>query len=224
MATLEHRDEVGLAHPVAREHLAGLRLRPGPSLERAVGERDEAPLFVAVTRDELLADTQAGDERPGFVEGHRARRPWIAGATASTVARRDRVVDGFGGVARSTIAPRTDTGPVTSATAGHTLATMVLTVFRARLRPDADLVALEALGARMHALATAAPGFIAYKDFESEDGEAVTIVEFEDEASTRAWAEDPEHRDAQRRGREEFFAEYRIHVCSPIREHRFAQG
>jgi hypothetical protein len=56
---------------------------------------------------------------------------------------------------------------------------MVIVVFRSRLRPDADLAALEVVGARMYELGSAMPGFVSYKDFAAEDGETLTLVEFE---------------------------------------------
>lgn len=98
---------------------------------------------------------------------------------------------------------------------------MVVTVFRSRLRPGIDMAALEKLGMRMYELASAMPGFLSYKDYTSADGESVTLVEFADEASLLAWRNQPEHVDAQRQGRELYFAEYRIQVCSPMREYRF---
>src|SRR5438477_326618 len=56
---------------------------------------------------------------------------------------------------------------------------MVVIVFRSRLRSDADMQALAGLGELMYGLGSQMPGFISYKDFVSEDGENVTIVEVE---------------------------------------------
>ena len=97
---------------------------------------------------------------------------------------------------------------------------MVVIVFRARLREGVNLVALEALGKRMFELASAMPGFVSYKDFSASDGEGVSIVEFENEASVQAWYAHPEHREAQQKGRAEIFSEYRVQVCTPYRERR----
>jgi heme-degrading monooxygenase HmoA len=99
---------------------------------------------------------------------------------------------------------------------------MILTVFRARLRADADSDAAAALNERMVALASAMPGFISYKDYAAEDGENVTIVEFASEAEQLAWRSQAEHRDAQERGRREFFSEYQIQVCRVERAYRFS--
>ena len=45
------------------------------------------------------------------------------------------------------------------------------------------------------------PGYISHKGFWAEDGERVTIVEFEHEEGQRAWRTHPEHIEAQRQGR-----------------------
>jgi heme-degrading monooxygenase HmoA len=65
------------------------------------------------------------------------------------------------------------------------------------------------------------PGFISYKEFAAADGEGVAIVEFESNETLEAWRNHPEHRKAQERGRREFFDDYRIAVCSPIRDYRW---
>jgi heme-degrading monooxygenase HmoA len=101
---------------------------------------------------------------------------------------------------------------------------MVVTVFRSRLRPDADLAAVEAAGARMYELGTAMPGFVGYKDFVAEDGETLTLVEFETEAQLLAWRNHPEHLEVQARARAEFFSEYAITVSEPRRSYHFNQA
>jgi heme-degrading monooxygenase HmoA len=98
---------------------------------------------------------------------------------------------------------------------------MVIVVFRSRLRPGVDVTALEQLGIRMYGLATKMPGFVSYKDFGATDGESVSIVEFESPETLAAWRHHPEHVEAQRLGRERYFAEYRIDVCTPVRGARF---
>jgi heme-degrading monooxygenase HmoA len=99
---------------------------------------------------------------------------------------------------------------------------MILTVFRARLRADADMAAVAAVGERMHALATAMPGFISYKDYTAADGENVTVVEFASAPEQLAWRNQAEHRQAQERGRREFFSEYQIQVCRVERSYAYS--
>jgi heme-degrading monooxygenase HmoA len=98
---------------------------------------------------------------------------------------------------------------------------MVVVVFRARIKPEANLEALAPLATRMYELASSMPGYISYKDFAADDGEHVSIVEFDSLETLAAWREHPEHKRAQERGRSEFFSEYRIQVCSPLRDYGF---
>jgi heme-degrading monooxygenase HmoA len=98
---------------------------------------------------------------------------------------------------------------------------LVVIVFRARLKPGVDMQSLEKVGSRMYELASAMPGFVSYKDFAAQDGESVSVIEFDSLESVAAWREHPEHKLAQRRGRDEFFAEFRIQVCSQVRDTAF---
>ncbi len=97
---------------------------------------------------------------------------------------------------------------------------MIVTVFRSRLRSEArdDYVSL---AERMSELARTMPGYISHKGFWAEDGERVTIVEFENEATMRAWRMHPEHRAAQQKGRDSFYEEYKVQVCEVVRESKF---
>jgi heme-degrading monooxygenase HmoA len=98
---------------------------------------------------------------------------------------------------------------------------MVLTVFRSRLRPENE-AEFQELAARMMKLAEAMPGFISYKLYVSSDGERCSLVEFETPEQLRAWRELPPHREAQRIGRERYYAEYSLRVFDePLRESRF---
>jgi heme-degrading monooxygenase HmoA len=101
---------------------------------------------------------------------------------------------------------------------------MVTVIFRSTIRQDADMTAMEAMGTRMHALASAMPGFVAYKEFVAEDGEYLTLVHFKDEASLLAWRHQPEHVQGQETGRQAFFDAYHIQVCKTIREYAFDQS
>ena len=97
---------------------------------------------------------------------------------------------------------------------------MVVTIFRSRLRPE-HKEEYERWAARMHDIAAKMSGFISIKTFTAEDGERVSIVEFESEEATRAWREQADHRQAQELGQKLFYSEYRIQVCKPIRDYSF---
>jgi heme-degrading monooxygenase HmoA len=95
----------------------------------------------------------------------------------------------------------------------------VVTVFRSRLRDDADRYADRA--AEIATLAAAMPGLVDVKAFTAADGERVTLVTFADEASHAAWRDHPEHRVAQQQGRDEFYTAYSIQVCEARRVRTF---
>lgn len=94
---------------------------------------------------------------------------------------------------------------------------MIVTVFRSRLKPGAK-EDYTALAAEMAQLARAMPGYVSHKGFWADDGERVTIVEFRDEESQRAWAVQARHVEAKKKGRADFYEEYKVQVCSVVRE------
>lgn len=97
---------------------------------------------------------------------------------------------------------------------------MLITVFRSRLKPGVrdEYVALVE---RMNELARTMPGYISHKGFFAEDGERVTIVEFEHEEGLRAWRTNPEHIAAQKLARQRYYSEYHVQVCALDRESKF---
>jgi heme-degrading monooxygenase HmoA len=96
---------------------------------------------------------------------------------------------------------------------------MIVVVFRTRVNEGVE-AELEELGGRMYELASAMPGFRSYKDFAAEDGEFVSIVEFETLEQVTAWRDQPDHRAAQELGRSKLFSEYSVSVCEVIRMSR----
>ena len=98
---------------------------------------------------------------------------------------------------------------------------MVVVIFQVHVKPQANLEALGALTQKMGALVSKMPGVIAVKEFSAQDGELLVIAEFDSLESVNAWKAHPEHVIAQRRGREEFFADYRIQVCELVRTVEF---
>ena len=94
---------------------------------------------------------------------------------------------------------------------------MIVTVFRSRLKPDVG-DDYDPMAARMSELARAMPGYISHKVFTADDGERVTIVEFEDMESHKGWGQHPEHRAGQIHGRRAFYSEYKLQVCEVVRE------
>lgn len=97
---------------------------------------------------------------------------------------------------------------------------MVLTVFRNRLRADAGDQYGKTLE-RMLEIVRSMPGYIQHKVYTAADGERCTIVEFDTEEHQRAWATHAEHVQAKQQGRESFYSEYHLQVCTVQRDSRF---
>src|SRR5207249_1052948 len=95
---------------------------------------------------------------------------------------------------------------------------MIIALFSFRLRPAAH-EAFEHTVARMVELVRSMPGFISMDLFRSEDGRTLAVPRFESEEALALWRDHPEHKEAQKRGIEEFFEEYSIDVCSTIRSY-----
>jgi heme-degrading monooxygenase HmoA len=98
---------------------------------------------------------------------------------------------------------------------------MIVTVFRTRLNPGAH-DEYGPMAKRMSELARGVPGYISHKGFVADDGERVTIVEFESEEALHRWRIDPDHRVAKKRGVESFFSEFKFQICNVVRERKWA--
>ncbi|MFT3930933.1 MAG: antibiotic biosynthesis monooxygenase [Spongiibacteraceae bacterium] len=97
---------------------------------------------------------------------------------------------------------------------------MILTVFRSRLN-EAALDEYYELVPKITAVAETMPGFRSRKSFIAEDGERLSLVEFDDEESHKNWARNAEHIAAKERGREAFYSEYVVQICHVVRESHF---
>ncbi len=98
---------------------------------------------------------------------------------------------------------------------------MIVVVFRAR-RTDVGLGEeyMTALR-RMEELAREMPGYVSHKAYVAQDGERLTLFEWELAETLRAWATHPEHVLTKQLGRERFYEDYHLQVCEVVRELRF---
>jgi len=97
---------------------------------------------------------------------------------------------------------------------------MIVIVFRSRLKPGLG----EEYGAlvnRMTELAQSMPGYISHKGYVADDGERLTVVEFENEEGLRVWRTNPEHLVAQKLARQKYYSEYHLQVCTLTRESKY---
>jgi heme-degrading monooxygenase HmoA len=93
---------------------------------------------------------------------------------------------------------------------------MIVAIFRSRLNPGAE-EEYGPMAKKMSELARTIPGYVSHKGFAAEDGERVTIVEFESEEALQEWRHHPEHAKAKRRGIQSFFSGYKFQICTVIR-------
>src|SRR6058998_4318214 len=99
--------------------------------------------------------------------------------------------------------------------------TEVIVIFKTHLREGADSEAYRKTSRRMHELVEQIPGFISIKAYTAEDGEEIDLVRFANEEALRTWKEQPDHLEAQSRGREEFYDRYSVQACKVVRDYEF---
>jgi heme-degrading monooxygenase HmoA len=68
-------------------------------------------------------------------------------------------------------------------------------------------------------------GFISVERFASlyNEGKILSLSFWRDEAAVKRWREHTRHREAQQRGREDIFADYRIRVGAVVRDYGMTQ-
>ncbi|AXB75573.1 antibiotic biosynthesis monooxygenase [Novosphingobium sp. P6W] len=98
---------------------------------------------------------------------------------------------------------------------------MFLVVFRNHKRADIDADAYISDAVSMEALAEEQPGFLLFRSYTADDGEVLSMSEWEDEACAMAWSRNAEHMIVQLRGRDEYYERYTLYACPSPRVHRF---
>ncbi|HSD89203.1 MAG TPA: nuclear transport factor 2 family protein [Kofleriaceae bacterium] len=88
-------------------------------------------------------------------------------------------------------------------------------VFRSRLKPGVS-GEYEPHANEVYSRAEKMRGFVSAKDFSSDDGERLALIEWDTAENLSVWRDDPMHVDAQTRGREKYYSEYRISVCNEL--------
>ncbi|MAN60362.1 MAG: antibiotic biosynthesis monooxygenase [Parvibaculum sp.] len=100
---------------------------------------------------------------------------------------------------------------------------MIVAIFRARIRPE-NADEYYALADEMGEIARALPGFISWKGYFAEDGERVSLHEWESAEALEAWRTHPEHLRIQELGREKFYEEYTLYVMDEPRSSKFVRA
>ncbi|GAA2790841.1 antibiotic biosynthesis monooxygenase [Streptomyces platensis subsp. clarensis] len=88
------------------------------------------------------------------------------------------------------------------------------------IRPDAPEGYAET-AATLHALVRDIPGFLGYESAGTPGGIGITVAYFRDLEGLTAWQHHPEHLEAKRRGRAEWYDSYRVHIGKVERTYGF---
>lgn len=94
-------------------------------------------------------------------------------------------------------------------------------IFTSRLAAAAH--GYDQVAERMVALSAKYPGFLGIDSARGADGVGITVSYWRDEASILAWKNDPEHRKAQRGGRENWYERYEVRSAKVERAYGFAR-
>ncbi len=100
---------------------------------------------------------------------------------------------------------------------------MVTVLFRSRLASPKD-PAYDEWAPKIFELAKQSPGFVSFRMFEGEDGDRLSVIEFDSLEAVDAWREHPEHLEAQKLGQASFYSEYHLQVCEQVRSYSFEDG
>jgi heme-degrading monooxygenase HmoA len=100
---------------------------------------------------------------------------------------------------------------------------MMVVVFRARRTDEGVGEEYRNWFARMTGLACKMPGYISHKAYVAEDGERLTLFEWQSAETLQAWATHPQHILAKQRGRQKFYTKYRLQVCEVVHESEFTR-
>ena len=97
---------------------------------------------------------------------------------------------------------------------------MIAVIFEVWPHPDKRQAYLD-LAKDLRTIVEGIDGFISVERFESltEPGKLLSISTFRDEAALEQWRKTMAHRAAQKKGRDHYFANYRLRVTSVIRDY-----
>jgi heme-degrading monooxygenase HmoA/ketosteroid isomerase-like protein len=93
-------------------------------------------------------------------------------------------------------------------------------VFRSRLR-DGVADDYNRHAEAVYERAIKMKGFVDAKDFTADDGERLALIEWDSSDNLAIWRDEESHRAAQQLGRDRYYSEYRIQICSEVRSSKF---
>ncbi|MDA3645627.1 antibiotic biosynthesis monooxygenase [Saccharopolyspora indica] len=87
-----------------------------------------------------------------------------------------------------------------------------------------DLDGYDAMSERMAELGARQPGYLGRESQTGPDGRELLVIYYTDAESIAAWKQDAEHLEAQRLGKERWYADYRIEVARVERVYGFERA
>ena len=105
----------------------------------------------------------------------------------------------------------------------HDRAGQIAVIFVSERTADDDAGYAHAAAA-MDALASRQPGYRGIDSVRGSDGLGITVSYWADEASARAWRDDPEHTAIRERGRAHWYTRYEVIVTKVARAYSWARG
>lgn len=87
------------------------------------------------------------------------------------------------------------------------------------VRTDADAEGYAAAANAMEARAALQPGYCGFHSARGADGLGITVSYWTDEASAKAWRDDPEHKLIRDAGRDRWYARYELVVARVERDY-----
>ena len=95
---------------------------------------------------------------------------------------------------------------------------MVVVTFRNRFAPGTDQQEYGQRAGKLFEIVSAMPGFRGIRSYAAEDGEQLSLIEFDSHESLAAWRDHAEHRIAQELGKQKYYSEYHLQICELVRE------
>ncbi len=102
---------------------------------------------------------------------------------------------------------------------------MVIVLFEVTMKPGKDAGSFD-LASQLRPELEKVDGFVSVERFESltQKGKYLSMSIWRDADAVRAWRENTDHQAAQRRGKDEVFADYRIRVTEVVRVYGAEHG
>jgi heme-degrading monooxygenase HmoA len=95
---------------------------------------------------------------------------------------------------------------------------MVVVTFRNRFAPGIDEQEYGQRAGKLFEIVSAMPGFRSIRDYAAEDGERMSVIEFDSLESLATWRDHAEHRIAQELGKQRYYSEYHLQIRELVRE------